>query len=639
MTDIEFMKMLIENHVLILTGPITDSLRIFGWLLISGLVSLVDGLENITTRIYSFNDFFNSKGVNDLLNAYKPLIYGIFIVALLFLGYSVMLQKKKDRSEIPTNILISAMIIIALPIFMTKLGDLTQMFVSYNISEQHSSAKEIVKDNVSDLYYLDRNNFKMNEKKNDIPTNETMNIDINETLNSEKITNKEFRDNFKRKISMDEKGNEKLVDLDKGFFGLFEEGYYRYNANFIIIIVSLSITGITLLCISLKVIGIIFELGFKKIFATIIAMADISDGRKLKAIVVDIMSSFAILMVTSVLLKMYIVFSAFLGSRAGDYSILSLVALAGVSWKVIDAPDIVERILGIDAGVKSNWASILAGYEGIKGAGRAIRGVGRLARKGFNVGKNAFSSLGDKGDSSQRNSGIYGSENSESNSTTSNINNNTNQSNTNSSNSKNNGSNMSNSNINRNGDANKNNNINRNNGIYNKAGDNINNNSSSKENSNDNSLNNNKEGNKGNSNINTDKGSSIYNKGNNVNDNNMNGNNGIYGDDNSSNISKDKGNSIYESAKNKTPNNENLNNNSNSINDKNNFNNKNGSTNLNSSDNNYSQSNNSNSSNNTGDNKFNIKDNSKYDLNNERNRNYRVGNQNKWNIKGKGNKK
>lgn len=590
MTDIGFMKMLIENHVLILTGPITDSLRKLGWLLISGLVSLVDGLENITTRIYSFNDFFNSKGVNDLLNAYKPLIYGIFIIALLFLGYSVMLQKKKDRSEIPTNILIAAMVIIALPIFMTKLGDLTQMFVNYNISEQHSSAKEIVKDNISDLYYLDRNNFKMNEKKNDIPINDIMNININETLDANKIVNDTANRNLKRKLIRSEKGKEKLVDLDKGFFGLFEEGYYRYNANFIIIIVSLAITGITLLCISLKVIGIIFELGFKKIFATIIAMADISDGRKLKAIVVDIMSSFAILMVTSVLLKVYIIFSAFLGSKAGNYSILSLVALAGVSWKVIDAPDIVERILGIDAGVKSNWASVLAGYEGIKGASRAIRGAGQLAKKGFSASKNAFSSLGDKSENYQGNGGIYGSENNESNSSNSNINN-TNQSNNNSSNSKSNGYNMNSSNATRNGDiknnSNRNNNIIRNNGIYNKSGDNINNSNNSKGNSKS------KENSNGNNNVNTDKGSSIYNKGNSTNGNinkNINGNNTISGRDNgnSNNINVDKGKSIYDNTKNKTPNNGNLNNNSNSINDKNNFNNKNGSTNLNSSDNNSS---------------------------------------------------
>lgn len=606
MRDIDFIKMLIENNVLVLTGPITDGIRTFGWWIIKGLVSIVDGLESVATKIYSFNNFFDSKGVNDLLNAYKPLIFGIFVLALLFLGYSVMLQKKKDRSEIPTNILISAMVIIALPLFMTKLGDLTQMFVNYNISEQHSSAKEIVKDNVSDLYYLDRQDFKMKGKKNDIPTNDVMNIDINEKLNIDKIKNSDGKLILKQKLIRNDKGIEDLANLDKGFFGLFEEGYYRYNANFMIIICSLLITGITLLCISLKVAGIIFELGFKKIFATLVAMADISDGRKLKAIVMDIVSSFVVLMVTSVLLKMYVIFSAFLGSKAGTYTILNLVILGGVSWKVIDAPNIVERILGIDAGVKSNWGTVLAGYEGVKGAGRAVIGAGRLAKKGFGFGKNAFGKLSDIGKDTSNNGGIYGNENSENNSNT---NNTTNKNNNNStSNNKNNGTNMNNNNSN-----NKSENIARNNGIYSKTGDNVSNNQ--------NINNNNKEsGNKG-SNININKGTPIYNNGSNNNNNNGNSSNigkGIY-DNSNNNIKTDKGKPIHDDKS------------FNSINSK-------GEKNSSINDKSVIENVSSNNNNNNGniDNNFNMK---RLNNSNYGSKNYNIGAKNKWDIKGKGNKK
>ncbi|MDQ0149623.1 pLS20_p028 family conjugation system transmembrane protein [Eubacterium multiforme] len=598
MTDIEFIKMLIENHVLSPMGVFADGLRKIGWWIISGLVSLVDGLEKVATKVYSFNDFFDSKGVNDLLNAYKPLIFGILVLALLFLGYSIMLQKKKDRSEIPTNILISAMVIIALPLFMTKLGDLTQMFVSYNISEQQSSAKGIVKDNVSDLYYLDRADFKIGNKKNDIPVKDIMNIDINEQLDASKINNKDFKDVFKQKLSRDEKGNEKLVDLDKGFFGMFEEGYYRYNANFLIIIFSLAITGITLLCIALKVAGIIFELGFKKIFATLLAMADISDGRKLKAIIMDIVSSFAVLMVTSVLLKMYVVFVAFLGNKLESYSILNLVVLAGVSWKVIDAPDIVERILGIDAGVKSNWASVLAGYEGVKGAGRALMGAGRLAKKGFANGKNAFRSLSDKGKDSSNNGGIYGNENSENNSNT---NNTTSQNSNNStSNNKNNGTNMNN-NSSTNKSNNKSENTSRNNGIYNKAGDNVSNNQ-------------------------------------NINNNNNNGNNnntgkGVY-DNSNNNINTNKGTPIHDNSK--SPNTANLKKDfNNKANESSNQGNKASNSNIN---NNVTSKSTPGNSNINSRNNFNIKGSNSPNINNVKNKNYNIGNQNKWNIKGKGNK-
>lgn len=596
MTKIEFMKMLIENQVLSPIGVFADGLRKVGWWIIGGLVSLVNGLEKVATKVYSFNDFFNSKGVNELLAAYKPLIFGILALALLFLGYAVMMGKKKDRSEIPTNILISAMVIIALPLFMTKLGDLTEAFVSYNISDQQSSAKEIVKDNVSDLYYLDKNGFRIENIKNGIQVNDITNIDINEILDTDKIGDKDFRDVFKKKLYRNEKGNEKLVDLDKGFFGMFKEGYYRYNANFMIIIVSLGITGVTLLCIALKVAGIIFELGFKKIFATLLAMADISDGRKLKAIVMDIVSSFTILMVTSVILKLYVIFVAFLGNKFESYSIINLVILAGVSWKVIDAPDIVERILGIDAGVKSNWASVIAGYEGAKGVGRALMGTGRLAKKGVNAAKNSLISSDKKESNTQNDSGgIY-----ENNSNANNNSNNNNLNNNNSSGNKN--------NINKN-DANSN--MNRNSGIYNKAGDNVNNNSntnnSSKENSS--SKDNGIYGKDG-SGINSDKEKFV--NGNNLSQENVNKDKGE-----SNNINTNKGKPIYNNSKDSSK--------SSNIKD---------SKDMNNLSRNRNRPGNINNNNEKIKNSFNTLNDNSVNY-----KNYNVGNQNKWNLKGKGNKK
>ncbi|UFH65811.1 hypothetical protein KQH81_04540 [Clostridium cadaveris] len=604
MTDIEFMKMLIENQVLSPIGVFADGLRKVGWWIIGGPVSLVNGLEKVATKVYSFNDFFNSKGVNELLDAYKPLIFGILALALLFLGYAVMMGKKKDRSEIPTNILISAMIIISLPLFMTKLGDLTEAFVSYNISDQQSSAKEIVKDNVSDLYYLDRIGFKIENKKNGIQVDDITNIDINENLDSRKVSNRRFKDLANYKLIRNENGNESLIKLDKGFFGMFNEGYYRYNANFMIIIVSLGITGVTLLCIALKVAGIIFELGFKKIFATLLAMADISDGRKLKAIVMDIVSSFTILMVTSVILKLYVIFVAFLGNKFESYSIINLVILAGVSWKVIDAPDIVERILGIDAGVKSNWASVIAGYEGAKGVGRALMGTGRLAKKGVNAAKNSLISSDKKESNTQNDSGgIYGNEQSENNSNANNNSNNNNLNNNNSSGNKN--------NINKN-DANSN--INRNSGIYNKAGDNVNNksntNNSSKENS-------------------SSKDNGIYGKdGSGTNSDKekfVNGNNLSQG-----NVNKDKGESNNINTNNGKPIYNNPNDSSKPSNIKD-------SKDMNNLSRNRNRPGNINNNNETIKNSFNRSN--KANFNGVNYKNYNVGNQNKWNLKGKGNKK
>ncbi len=366
--------------------------RWLGWGLIKVLASVVNGIEEAVNKIYTLNSFFQSNEINSLIDRYKPIMWAIFAISILILGYKIMLNKKRDRQSIPTNILFSLIVVMALPMMMIQMSKITDMVVRDSKSEYTSSANLLVKDALYDLYALDRNDFDFSNKNN-IPDSNIFNISINEEFEVDSETKNEKI--FKYKIETLPNGDTDEVKLEKNWIAM-DENYYRYNIDFIPVIISLLTTGITLLCVGFKVAKLIYELAFKKLFAIIFAFADIEDDNKrLKAILKDILASFIIIMLTAILLKLYVLFNAWLSTVVTSTDIgigftsgtlAKLIFQISVSFAVIDAPNLVERILGIDAGLKSGFNTMMGAYAGAKsifGAGKTAAKMGAGAVKGL----------------------------------------------------------------------------------------------------------------------------------------------------------------------------------------------------------------------------------------------------------------
>ncbi len=164
-----------------------------------------------------------------------------------------------------------------------------------------------------------------------------------------------------------------------------------------VVIGSLLVSIIAMFCSCLKIGRILIELAFNKILATVLAFSDIGTGKKLKMVVENILSMFAILISTSVLLKLYVVFTGWLNSPdvAIENQVVKLLVLGAGSWAVIDGPNIIERIFGIDAGIKSSWGAVVAGIEGAKMLGKGTRSMFSAGNKLYNGGKSAYSSMKD----------------------------------------------------------------------------------------------------------------------------------------------------------------------------------------------------------------------------------------------------
>lgn len=353
---------------------ISDFLRWILWALVSILCNLSDGVEKIVNKIYSLNNFFNKSEIQQIIDKFKPALWVVLTISVLYIGYKLVIDREFKGERIFQNFILSFMVILALPAFMVQMNKITSSAINVanegiKVEEQTTTARSIIKDNIYDLKYLEKQGFKLNGDLNDSKT-KTNNLNPENILiiNINSTIDRGFLDKevFKKKIEIDENGKEQVVDLEKSFFGFIEEQYYRFNFNFLTMIIMLICLIVTFVLTSIKIARIIIELGFKKVFAMMLAFGDISSGQKLKTVLKDILSSFGIIFATSILLKLYMVSTTWINTIDANI-LVKIIFIIASSLMVIDGPNIIERVLGIDAGIKSGWSLIAGAYTGAKG--------------------------------------------------------------------------------------------------------------------------------------------------------------------------------------------------------------------------------------------------------------------------------
>ncbi|MEC0276111.1 pLS20_p028 family conjugation system transmembrane protein [Peribacillus frigoritolerans] len=378
-----------------ITNPISYMLRWIGWVIIKGLAWLVDSLENVTDSILLIKDFYNYTDVEGLVDMLLPLCGTLMGLSFLYTGYLIIFQKKVDREGIIVNMFMVFVVLALLGEGMDKANQFTDKAIDA-IEEQSdgSTAEKIVKDNITDVAQFDGTGWKTTEPEhpNRIPTSSILKIDITQSIDKDfKFdSGKELSDEGKEvlgsKVAYGDTGNPKIAELDGGWFK-YDEKYYQYHVSWVTVIVTLAITGFTLLTIAIKLAKLFFEMTFNYVLATIIAPADIHSGQRTKQVIQSILNTFLVTIMVFLSMKIYILGTEFIDAKLDG--VAYLIALFAFSLAVIDGPNIVERLFGIDAGLKSGWGAIAGGYALAKGAAGATKGTANTLKGLSSEGKSA----------------------------------------------------------------------------------------------------------------------------------------------------------------------------------------------------------------------------------------------------------
>ncbi|WP_246206678.1 pLS20_p028 family conjugation system transmembrane protein [Virgibacillus ihumii] len=438
----EALKQLYEDLAAILdiySGWLYDNLiRNIGWGIIQLLVWINDWIEGVADTVVSLGGLYDSPAMQQFMEKMQPLALALFVVSVTVLGFLFMLNKIEKRNEVAMNILVAVSMILVIPSLMGMMDDLLNVGLN-ELDESGTLSDDVLKRNIADVKYyvdsgfnyasgLDKDKMAGNEnllphpphpKSKEIGTtnytygNELENpetIEVNEKLNvyeddgwfpwTTKPWVKELKrksdngglgyDFLTKKLISTGDGGTRVVQLRKNTVpatNLGQQSYYRYHINWFIIIATLSVTAFALAITVIKIGRAMFDLAYHQLHGMFTAATDLTGGQRLKKVLTEIVSTFAVIFVMMVLLQMFIFYAQWANNMERHIGIVGVILLliAG-AWALIDAPDIIQRTMGIDAGLRSGYQAMMGGYAAGKMVGAGGKTAGAAAGKVVKTG-------------------------------------------------------------------------------------------------------------------------------------------------------------------------------------------------------------------------------------------------------------
>lgn len=387
MADSDLITKLQEyEDVLQISSMVNDALRSMGWILVRGLSVLIDGLESITDQILLTNTFFNSDQVVEFVLTIQPFLYVLLAGSFLFTGYLLIFQKKFERESFLINLFITLLILGLLSPTMSQIQEFSDEAIAEIGTDslydgEATLSESILKRNVHDLIEHDSKNFDAatGESLNAIPTELIDNIRINEIFDKNNYDLSATGNKLAESYILWNGKETSLGKLDQGGVEWNNQYYYRYQPNWLTIFVTLGIMGFTLFSIAYKLARLSFELAFNYVLAILVAPADLHSGQKTKKVIQSILNTFLVIILIFVSIKLYTIGTAYLAETLDGFAYL--IALIAFSVALIDGPNMVERLFGIDAGLKRGWGVALGAYAAGKGVTSAgAHAVSKVAR-------------------------------------------------------------------------------------------------------------------------------------------------------------------------------------------------------------------------------------------------------------------
>ena len=398
-------KILTSNNEFFSTSDIVISfIRWIVFTLVKGIAWVANICQEFYQQCFKFLDFTTYEPVKKFLGEFKGAIVVVLAVSIFIIGYMYMFNKEK-KSSIVTNFMIGIFVICSSATLLTSINKLmiqSNTYISSTYSKSGKASANIISSNFTDLIYIDKKVGLANMKKSKVPRAELSDdaissLDFNEVVkpDSDKLTTSEAKDILKKKLVYVPKDNGStgyvLEDIKDGLLwtDLFSEYYYRYSLNYFTVTLTLLSLIIVFLVMGYKVIRLIWEL-VTSYFLAYIFSGEIASGQATKRIIELVKNVYIVLLYTMVSIKLYLLAVDFV-NREFSPALRGIVLLC-VAFAVIDGPLVIEKILGIDAGLQSGIGKLIATMHMVGGATRFVqnaRAQGRTSKQLQNLA-NAF---------------------------------------------------------------------------------------------------------------------------------------------------------------------------------------------------------------------------------------------------------
>lgn len=404
-SEITFLKKLEAYDIADISSYPGDALRVIGFGIIKFLAWMGDSLYSGLQQVFDAITFSYSDEILALVSRYSVLYKSFFLVAVV--GFGLYLIMKKGQKELNTVMCVFVMILIlsGMPLMMQKIGNLTVASSHFVTQQWNNSGNEkkitsisgtVLKESIVDLRKVDKNmtdtslpkGLKKGSGYNNFNSNTWKTIDINSRMDYEsKDYTLKHQSVWENKLeASDESGKYELAKIDS-WVKFASNYYYRYQiTSWFGIFVMLGCMSFLLFFLIIRAAKIVIDLAGAMIYTPFIAVTDLTTGQRIKEAIKDIIAHFAAMFVLAAFMGIY--FVAFTWINSSNLSIVPQLGMhVALVWAILDGPNIIERIIGVDAGFSGVWKTVLAAKSGADIA----RGFGGMASR---AGKGAASAAG-----------------------------------------------------------------------------------------------------------------------------------------------------------------------------------------------------------------------------------------------------
>ena len=381
-----------------------NAIRFIGFSIVQLFKLFLDAANGVLDNVYNMFSFYNSTNVNSYINNLLGFLWIPCVVSILILGFQLIFNSKNrpDANKILQNGLIIVILVTGLPALLSTISNITKTFVTADFNSRGSNmSNQVLASCLTDYEYLydwDEQKFIVRDPaiKNSYSASNDYSrvgtIDINETMRYDNAANPDAPNNSKWDshdpvcwlctiVTMNSDGTYKCEHMDEPQWWEFfsDSYYYRYDIDYITCLITLGAMAVAIIFSAIKICRILWELAIYRVLAMFFSLADLHSGEKMKEIIKAFAGAFIVIAVNAVLLKFYMVFSAWLTTQSID-GFSKSVMLVSVAIAVIDGPNLCQKLIGVDAGIRSAASTVGAMYV----AGKAVSGA---AKAGTKVGK------------------------------------------------------------------------------------------------------------------------------------------------------------------------------------------------------------------------------------------------------------
>lgn len=382
MTGDEFATFMRKNQAWLVSNNLfLDIAHTIGWALVKGCATLSDLCQSLYSYSLGLIDFTTYEPLQQWIATLKGLFQVLLTVSLVFAGTVMMIDHEKKPNFLKAA-MVAGMSISALGYIMITLNQGVNAFCQ-EVAAGESNTSNIINENFYDLKYIDS---KYGMANMDISNESNLenyhypegsfaveNVRINDVMNyadADGDTKYILSHNLLWQVDASN-GTQfyAIQDIYNGFGwnssggdDWFNEFYYRYHVNYINIYITLIAYCIVYICVSYKTVRIIYELAITRILALLYS-ADVNGLQKTLKILGALKDGYIVLMLSAVCIKVFNFAQLYLNSKAGGNSLVYNIVFLFIAFAVVDGPNLIQQLTGIDAGLQSGFGKLMAAYH------------------------------------------------------------------------------------------------------------------------------------------------------------------------------------------------------------------------------------------------------------------------------------